>query len=258
MDFQVTPLEPGLPGMPADNAGFRSSPSGLNKTPFWKMKKFRYGIIGVVLLAVIIFLITGNPFSQSNVDLKLEGPQEIAAGELATYKVHYENKNKSALVNAKLIFFYPDDAVVIKDDRVALSNNTSVDLGKIDYRQGGDVEFRAYLVGDRGNVKNAKVKLVFSTNRISSTLEKTQDLSTTITSLSVPLALVAPPIAEHGQSINYILDYRNQSSEDKTDLRVKLVYPSGFRFTQSIPQPNVGNDTWDIASLIGGSGGRIS
>lgn len=212
----------------------------------------------ILVVAGLFFLFGNGGFSERNVSVKIDGPTEIAAGELAEYKVSYKNKNKVSLINSRLILYYPDDAVAIKDENVFEGHSVSVDLGTITPNGGGEYDFKGYLVGDRGNIKTARVVLSFSVSSISPVLEKEDQLATTITSLSVPLTLVAPPTAENGQKITYILDYRNQSSQDQDGLRVKFTYPSGFKPETYSPFPTSGNDTWDIAKLVQLSGSRIS
>jgi len=116
----------------------------------------------------------------------------------------------------------------------------------------------AYIIGDKGNIKTAKAQLSFKAENVSSTFEKDTSVSSTITTLTVPLTLVAPPSVISGQMISYLIDYRNQSQQDFADLRLKLKYPDGFKFTSVMPQPSSGQDTWDLASLKQGEGSRIT
>ena len=275
MDFQIEPLQnPNVNPRPTtDQSRIFSGPRTSTENPNVdfaiparevggsKMKKNK--LIAIVVIVILLgigafWLLVGGNFSQNNVELKIDGPKEIAAGELATYKVAYNNKNKVQLTNAKLTFFYPDSAVAVRDGEVAEANNSAVDLGNINPGAEGEVEFKAYLLGDKGNIKIPRATLVFSVRNISSQFQKDADFSTTISSLSVPLTLVAAPVMQSGQGITYILDYRNESAEDKVNLRLKLQYPDGFKFSSATPVSTSGNDTWDIPFLKAGNGERIS
>ncbi len=248
MDFQIEPLQnPNIDGQTILSWFTR------NKT-----KLILGGSLAVLVVAGLFFFLGSNGFNETNVQVKIDGPTESAAGELADYKIYYNNKNKVSLYNAKLIFYYPDATVAMKNGDIITGQSSSVDLGTITPNSGGTYEFKGYLVGDKGNVKTARAVLSFSVSSISPVLEKENQLATTITSLSIPLTLVAPPTAESGQKITYILDYRNQSAEDKDDLRAKFTYPNGFKPELYSPAPSNGNDTWDIRKLQQGSGSRIS
>lgn len=248
MDFNITPLQ-------NPNIGQQTPLNWLVK---YKTKLILGGSALVLVIAGLFFFLGGNGFSEGNVQVKIDGPTESAAGELIDYKVSYQNKNKVSLYNTKLIFNYPDSAVAIKDGDVINGQSSSVDLGTITPNGGGEYEFKGYLVGDKGNVKTARAVLSFSVNSISPVLEKEDQLATTITSLSVPLTLVAPPTSESGQKITYILDYRNQSAEDKEGLRIQFTYPDGFKPETYSPTPTGSNNTWDIGKLLQGSGSRVS
>lgn len=213
----------------------------------------------LVVVAVVLFFFFGrSSFNNSNVTLNVDGKTEISAGDLTTFKVSYFNKNKEPLFGAKLTFFYPDAAIPAKDKSVPVNDREIIDLGTINAKSGGDKEFQAYIIGDKGNLKIARATLEFNLRNIQSTFKKDAQLSTTITALTIPLTLVAPPTANSGQQITYILDYRNQSSEDKNNLRLKLYYPNDFKPAQFVPQASLGNDTWDITLLKQGDGARIS
>ncbi len=245
MDFEVTPLNQPEP------------------QPSWFA---RYKIKLAASLSLLLLLVAGSVyffgrggFSLDSVKVEVKGEQEIAAGELVTYKVHYENNNKVSLLNAKLVFFYPDDAVVLqKDGNISDSHSIATDLGTVTPGGRGDLEFQAYLVGDKGNIKTGRAVLSFSVVNISPVLEKEGTLVTTVTSLSVPMTLVAPPTIQSGQRVTYILDYRNQSPEDKHDLRVIMTYPGGFRPEVLSPRPTENDDTWYIPVLAQGEASRIT
>lgn len=245
-----------------DDTNFYSSP--LQKPNL--IERFGKGSIKIMLavallvvVAVVLFFFFGrSSFNDSNVTLNVGGQTEISAGDLITFKVSYFNKNRESLLAAKLTFSYPDGAIPIKDGNIPASNQETVDLGTINGKSGGDKEFQAYVIGDKGNLKIARATLEFNLKNIQSAFKKDAQLSTTITTLAIPLTLVAPPTANSGQQITYILDYRNQSTEDKNNLRVKLTYPNDFKPGQFVPPTSSGNDTWDIALLKQGDGARIS
>lgn len=248
MDFEVTPIE---------NSNFEPP----IKRSFFALSKGKILVVGLGALLIIValsFFLGRGSFSESQVDLKIEGPSEIASGELVSYKISYQNNNKTPLTNARLSLFYPSDAVPVRDGNIVDQVSENFDLGSLESGQSGQIFLSAYLVGDRGNIKTAKAVLTFIPANVRSTFKKEQSLAATITSLSVPITLVAPPSVLSGQTLTYLIDYRNQSQNDFSDLRIKVKYPEGFNFISASPPPGASPNLWDIVKLKQGGGSRIS
>lgn len=246
--FQIIPLEGNLAAPAPPGRGVRTA------------------IYGMMALAVI-FAVSGlvwflwggrSSFTEKNVQFSIETLGEIASGGKADYLVKFANKNPQALTDVRLVFFYPNDAVVIKDGKQMTSTLTEeTKIDRIESGGSGEYRFSAYLVGGRGEVKKATARLVFTPEAIRSSFEKEVDAATTINALDVALTLVAPPNAVSGQALSYLLDYRNESSQELTNLTLKFVFPDGFTPTGFNPSPALGNATWLIKQVKPGEGHRI-
>lgn len=223
------------------------------------MKKLYISVTVIFVIAGIYFWFFGrNSFSEAGVNLKIDGPSEISSGELVTYKISYSNTNKVSLHNIKLLFIYPLDSIPVKDGNISNINNDNIDLGDLAAGQSGEKSLNVYIIGDRGNIKTAKISLSYIPEGFQSTFQKQASISTTITSLNIPLSIVAPPSIIDGQNLTYIIDYRNQSQQDFTGLRLKIKYPQGYQFSSASPQPTSGQDIWDLPVLKQASGSRIT
>lgn len=247
--------------------GFTSEP--LNSSP--PVSKFHHinrkalkWLIGVaVVLGVVsglLFYYGGSSFTESDVLLTVTGPTQASVGDEVVYKVHYENTTKTALNNLKLSFTYPLNSVIIKDGQVVTNIGNVQTINEPDLPAGAskDEEFHAFLVGDRGNIKIVLVKLGFNASNLKSTFEKSVQLSTTISDVPISLTLVGPPTSVTGQTVTYLLDYRNQSADDISDLRLTLVYPDGFKVTKVSPSATTNNTTWSLPLVKKGAGARIT
>lgn len=256
MDFQITPIQnPNIPE-PVQTAPVLGGKSGN------KMKYILMGVILVFIVAGVLVYFNRNHFSEKNVVLSLDGPQEISAGQLVEYKIGYKNTNKLDLSRVKLSFLFPSDAVIVKDDgTISDTINQTLDLPDLKAGDSGEKTFTAYIVGDKGNIKTSRATLTYVPKSMNSEFKTDISLATTITSLDVPITLVAAPTVINGQSLSYIVDYRNQSAADLADLRFIVKYPQGFNRTSVVPvQTSTGpnQDTWDVPSLKQGSGARLT
>ncbi len=251
-EFTQTPLDSATP----------KAPETLPVTHHISKRVFKYlvilaGTLGVV--SVLLYFFGGSSFTESKVILTLEGPTQASAGDEVVYKVHYKNNTKTTLHDIKLSLNYPDGAIIIKDDEVFTTAGNVIVLDQEDLKSGEsrDQEFHAFLIGDRGNIKLARVKLTFAAGNIKSPFEKTAQLSTTISDMPIALTLVAPPTTSTGQTITYVFDYRNQTQEDISDLQLIMKYPDGFTVSKVTPT-TPGSSTWEIPILKKGEGKRVT
>lgn len=223
--------------------------------------KYLIGLLVIlVLVSAYLFFFGTSSFTESKVNLTLTGPTQVSSGDQVAYKVHYDNTTNTTLHNIQLSFNFPAGAVIVQNGKVitATGNIQTMNQDDLAPGQGRDLEFDAFLVGDLGNIKTAQVKINFSAGSIVTPFEKDTNLSTTISSVPVDLTLVGPPTVTSGQNVSFILNYRNQTSADISDLQLVMTYPDGFTFTKATPAPSSGNNTWAIPTLKAGEGEQIT
>lgn len=212
-----------------------------------------------LLIVSLAFLFFGQPsFTEKDVVFTLEGPDQALSGDEATYTLKYQNNTGLELKNLRFRFFYPSDSVVIKDGAVSSDTSEGFEMEELGPGESGERQFKAFLIGDKGNIKEARATLIFNAGNLSSSFEKSTSLSTPIVNLPIALTLLAPPSAISGQEVNYILEYRNQTAADISDLLFEFRYPEGFNFQRATPAPSSGNNTFTVAALKQGAGSRIT
>lgn len=225
-----------------------------------RVLKILVGIV-VLLLAVSIFLLRfGKPsFSESQVDMRIEGEGQIESGEEMEWKFIIENKTKTDLTNLVVNFTYPVDSVVIDEEgKVVDRRDHKFTITKIESGQSEKKEFKAFVVGERGDIRLAYAKMSFRAGSIRSSFEKTAELATTITSVPVSLTLAAAPNVLPNQNIIYTLDYRNESKQDISDVRFMFQYPDGFTVIKTTPNATTGKNIWTDETLKKSESGRIT
>lgn len=233
--FEVTNLT--SPNKPALN---------LNRLLSWLV------VLAVVaaLVGIAFFFFSRSTFSPANADLKINVSEEISSGEKVNYKIIYANHNEKPIKDLQLTFFYPSDAVDIRHGQLTNLQTESLKLENLAPNEEKSVEFSAYLVGNRGDIKKARAILSFYGEGIQSIFKKETTVATNISSLPVSLTLVAPPNAVSGQEVTYLLDYRNESPDNLADLKFKFDYPNGFT--------TMAKSVFDLKNLKAGEGDRIS
>src|SRR3989338_10756938 len=106
------------------------------------------------IIAGLVFWFGASSFSESRVNLTIDGPTQAAVGDEVVYKVKYENQTNTGLRNVRLTFTYPDNSVIMKDGSVVSDSSgvETVDEASLPAGASREQEFHAFLIGDRGNI----------------------------------------------------------------------------------------------------------
>lgn len=200
----------------------------------------------LILIAGIAFLKGWFSFSKTKVELEITGPTEVASGEEVKFDVRYSNDNRVSLKDAKLIIDYPHGAYSLQGEELT---QQVFDLETISPKQEGVKQFEIRLTGEKGSIKPLRVRLTYQPENISSEFENTALLKPEIRSVLIGLYLTIPQEAINGEEVSYTIDYLNNTDREFNNLRVELIYPSGFSFQQSQPEPAKENNIWEIENL---------
>lgn len=217
------------------------------------------GIFVFLILGTAIFLLYRSGFREGQVVLEIEAPEESVSGEEIEYKLIVENKNNFDLHDTKLSFSYPEGAIGLSDDGQPLNSLiNNFDLTALDSREKKEFVLKAVLTGEKGEIKKARASFTYSPSNLRSVFQKNAESSTTISKVSVPLTLSAPPNVLSGQRIQISLDLRNETENDFENLQVVFSYPGGFTFRKGMPSPDEGSNIFNLSSLKAGEGKRFT
>jgi len=221
------------------------------------LKYFILLALALFIVAISSFWFGQSSFREGDVVLELIGPIQISSGDEVVYNLKYANNTRSVLNDLVFFFFYPEGSNTIVDGKLIRDHSESFMIDSLEPGESGEKTFRAFILGERGNIRIAKTTLAFKAGNLKSSFEKTSSLSTTIISAPISLNLGAPPNVVSGAEVNYLLDYRNNKDEDMTDLIIEFDYPDGFSPHLFEPEPKTGNNIWTVKFLKKGGGGRI-
>jgi len=229
-----------------------------NEKPRPRKKYFRIGLIVIIVIILIIvaviFLRGWFSFSKAKVELEVIAPTEIASGEEVMFVVRYQNNNRVALKDAKLIIDYPQEAYSIEGKEMT---QEIIELEDVLAGRGKSKNFKIRLTGEKGSVKFLTVRLSYRPESVSSRFENLASFKINIISVLLGLYLTAPQKAVSGEEVSYVLDYINSSEEDFSNLKIEIDYPSGFYFKSAQPKPSEENNIWQIQELRKNERGTI-
>lgn len=212
-------------------------------------------VAAVLLCLTVASLLMGrNSFSDSGVELLLEAPTQAASGEQVFYTVVYHNKTGVDLSGMSFRLFFPRDTVATSS---APLESLGFMVDALESGKSGTQRFPAVLIGDKGDIKQARVQMLYKASTIRSEFQKEARASTVISQLPATITLGVPPSVVSGQAVQYVVDVRNTSEQDIVDAKLVLKYPDGFSVTTVDPANPKSTTTWTIDRLAVGEGLRI-
>lgn len=261
-DIRFSPKDSGREKFTASDAWGEEKPSlGVEEK-----KAARYGVIalGVILLVVVVLLgvykYKQYSFSPERATLTINGPSEIQSGKTMTYEIVYKNDNRASLKDTVLHLSFPDNFK--PEDNPSFSadgaNSYKLALGEIKKYDQGKITFRGKVFSPKGSLIYLKAELSYQPSGFSSQFVSQQQLSINVISFPVILELQAPQNLASGDSLNYLISYKNTSSDDFENMRLQVEYPEGFIFSKADPGVSENDNIWYFGHLSAGQAGKIT
>lgn len=219
-------------------------------------------VAGIFVLLIFWYFISGSggksdPVS-NNVILLVKGPEQLASGNEAEYKVIYRNGEDGDMIGVSLDMIYPSN-FKFKTATPGATTTTGqrFNLPLVKEGAGAEVVIRGQLVGGTGEVKEIKAKLSYKLSNFNSEFSVEQSIKTEILAPKMTMDITGPVEVISGQDVTFTLNYTNVSGNVYDNAAVRLTYPSDFKFTSATPAPNQGNNVWSLGKLPADGAGKI-
>lgn len=205
-----------------------------------RKKIIRGAIFGLALLGLgglvsLALYINAGRFSPDRVDLVIEGPEEVTAGDEVDYTVRYSNNNRTSLKNASLSISLPDNMSqtsfkILGDTRESVKN---FDLPELKPDESGEVTFSGRLSGEMGTSHQIETSLSYVPGTLSSTFDKENQFNSVITDNPLVVDIENPLKTTSGNFTQYSIIVNNRGRTDLEDIHLQIDYPSQFTFSEA-------------------------
>lgn len=213
-------------------------------------------------LALIIFVLSGlvtgfifwrgsNVISPGNIEIKIDGPVSIRAGETVSLQLEITNRNNTALEFVDLLTEYPPGSRTPGESGAELSRLRET-LGTI--APGGTVrhELRAVLFGERNSELSIDIGVEYRLVGSNAIFNKHEVYKLAISGSPLLLTMEVPPEVNSNQEVALNIEVLANAEAPVSGAIVAVDYPSGFTFARSTPAPTSGNNVWSLPNLNGG------
>lgn len=237
-----------------------------DKSMLPKQKKVLLGIAGAVIaLFVCIGIYEGyqwyerGAFHQDRVSISLEGPNTADSTQAVHYLIHYKNDNSVTLKNATIALAYSENFQPADNVNLKYLSTTSSTffVGDIKSHAEGTATLNGTFYAPKDFPVYLHATLQYVPSNGSQQLETANQFAVDITNAPVQLDVTLPQTVADGDSVEYVIDYKNLDIQPLKDAQVRVDYPDGFTFSDSSPVPSEGQLAWYLGSLDPNQGGEI-
>ena len=214
-------------------------------------------ILFLVLAGVSFWYWQKNTYSKEDVKVEIIGPESANVGEEVEYIVRIKNNGSVRLEDPRLVFEFPEFSIPLDDANILRRTIEKDQFDRMVYPgEEESFEFRAYLFGKEKEIREAKVTFYARPRDIKATYYWTTSHITIIESVPLSFEFDLLSEIEAGKQFEFSLNYFSSIDLPLSDVRIKIDYPSSFRFTESEPK-GLSDDEWLVSVLNKAEGGRI-
>ncbi|HDZ54184.1 MAG TPA: hypothetical protein ENI19_03050 [Candidatus Nealsonbacteria bacterium] len=209
-------------------------------------------ILVILLIGSAVWYYQKNFFSKGILKLEILALTEIELGQEIEYLVKYKNNGNLTIEEPRLIFEYPEGAVIEEGK----SLRQEMDLENIYPGEEKTLSFKARLLGKENEAKKAKVALSYRVKNLNTRFELSTSHTALIQFIPLTFEFDFSSKLEAGKNIKIRLNYFSNVDFPLSNLRIEIDYPQGFEFINSKPKGLAENE-WEISLLNKAQGGRI-
>ncbi len=202
--------------------------------------------------AVYVYLNGGNFISSKNVDISVNGPVTVAAGDLLNLGITITNKNNADLETADLTITYPSGARdPEQSSQPLLYQKTS--LGIVKAGEQFSTTTGVILFGSKGDTKDINLTLTYTVKGSKATFTKQKVFEVSLGTTPVTITINQPATVTSGDSFTTTVNLVSNSTETLKNVVIQGEYPYGFAVTKTTPTAgNQALNMWSLGDLAPG------
>lgn len=224
------------------------------------------GVLAVAIIAVGSFMFISykkkNAFQEDKVSVYFSGPTEIDSAQAVSYLIKYKNDNSINLKNVELSLSYPENFQPNGESNVNLkqlnATNSKVYIGDLKAKSEGEFNLLGVFYAPKDTALYLHSALKYSPSGLSSEFEMKNQIGVSIATSPMLLETVAPIESSSGDTVAYVVDYKNLDKKPLADAQLHVTYPEGFEFISSEPLPSKEKNIWYFGMLDPEQGGKIT
>jgi hypothetical protein len=204
--------------------------------------------VGSLVLSSFLFFLDRNTISSDNIDVEIQGPSVIGAGEELSLQILITNRNPATLESADLLIEYPEGTRVAGDLSEELLRAREA-LGDVGPGERIQKTARAVLFGQEGESRTITATIEYRVEGSNAIFYREQAYEVTISDAPIVLSVDSVDELSSNQEVELVATLISNSEMDLHDILLRAEYPFGFTFVDSSPSPFAQTNVWNIGTL---------
>ncbi len=203
-------------------------------------------------VAAFIYFGGGNFISSKNVDITVNGPVSISAGDPLDLSIILTNKNNADLQLATMTIDYPEGTRTFEDQTVALSHQ-KIAIGSVGLGQNVTKNIKAVLFGQTGDIKEIKITVEYGLKGSNASFNKTKIYQVAVGVTPITLTVDEPQKVTSGDTFTTTLNILANSTNILKNVVVRGEYPYGYSPVSTTPNSvSTDKNVWVLGDLAPG------
>jgi len=204
------------------------------------LKKFFIFIIIISFLAAAawagFFLMPNKNFSDNQVNIVINGPDNIIFGATSTYEVIISNNQSVEIKNVNLNLRYPESFVFISSSLPATNKgNTEWNLNDISGNKEQKIQISGVYYGVLEQDQSWRASVRYQPENFNSELQRSAVKTVKITHSPYSLTITGPDKAAVGSEVEYLITLEDREGKPNQKFIIRNTFPNNFYITTSSP-----------------------
>ena len=216
----------------------------------------KFVLVGTLVVALLGAVLAGafwyfgqDNISGQNININISGPATIGGGETMSLQIGVTNQNTVAVDSAVLVVKYPAGARSVTEPFKNLYEER-ITVGTMNPGEAKNIPIQVAIYGKENESQQIDATLEYKITGSDGTFYKVSEpLRFQITSSPITMQVSSVRKVSAGQDVEVTLTVKSNSSKVQNDVIVSAVYPNGFSYKTSDPEPIYNQNTWKIDEL---------
>lgn len=211
------------------------------KVAFWG------GIIALLAVGGAAYYYISEYYKTKDLVFDAQTVEKVLIGRPFDVTVDVENKSQAILRQGKILVRLPDGVVQIGNDTE--KQTIEEEVGDVAAGESIEKKYTLVIVKDEQSTKKVETNFSYLPQNINTRFERDKTLEVNVDQSAITLNFTTPQKVFSTENFDMSIQYHNISDMEFKDAKIKLVTAKGFVYKDASIKPELGNDSWNIASL---------
>lgn len=195
---------------------------------------FSVAILAALAWAGFFFLPMANKFSDTQLDLKIIGPENYTIGATTTYQIVFKNNQNVALNHVNLTANYPSGFIYTQSSLEPKNiGKNEWDIGNLKPNEEKTLQITGNLFGSLGDSQSWRVLLNYTPENFKSEMQKVATLNVKSSEAPITVSLTGIDKIAIDTPTNFTITIESKDSLIGKNLEIIPVFPSSFSISSS-------------------------